>query len=153
MGSIQIIEDLKSKAPTLLQLVTSVVSVNDHRNTSKVGNSHHPGICAAFAVLLKERNREMCGLQSIVSVLMYACYVQVLRGTTWISSVGCVTYEETTQDRCYIMLSDVKLLLLNSCTLVVTSPCWTTQSFLPSIGDVGENKENNIVTIIGIESI
>ena len=47
----------------------------------------------------------------------------------------------------------VKLLLLNSCTLVVTSPCWTTQSFLPSIvSDVGENKENNIVTIIGIES-
>ena len=85
MGRIQIIEDLKSKAPTLLQLVTSVVSVNDHRNTSKVGNSHHPGICAAFAVLLKERNREMCGLQSIVSVLMYV-------NATYSSSVSIDIY-------------------------------------------------------------
>ena len=70
------IEELKSKAPTLLQLMTSVVSVNDHRNTSKVGNSHHPGICAVIAILLKERSREMCGLQSTVSVLMYPCHCE-----------------------------------------------------------------------------
>ena len=66
-------DQLKSRAPKLFQLLTSVVSVNNHRNISKVGASHHPGICAAVAVLLKERSREMCGLQSIVSVLMYSC--------------------------------------------------------------------------------
>ena len=67
-------EELQSKAPTLLHLLTTIVTFNDHRNVSKVGVSHHPGICAAVAVLLKERSREMCAIQSIVSVLMYTCH-------------------------------------------------------------------------------
>ena len=67
-------EELQSKAPTLLHLLTTIVTFNDHRNVSKIGVSHHPGICAAVAVLLKERSREMCAIQSIVSVLMYTCH-------------------------------------------------------------------------------
>ena len=73
------IEELQSKAPLLLQVFTSVVSAHDHHNTNKVGSVHYPGICAAIAILLKERSREMCGLQSIVSALMYSghCEKQV----------------------------------------------------------------------------
>ena len=70
------IEELQSKAPLLLQAFTSVVSVYDHRNTVKVGSVHYRGICAAIAVLLKERSREMCGLQSLVSVLMYSVHCE-----------------------------------------------------------------------------
>ena len=42
----------------------------------KVGSSHNPGICCAAADLLKERNREMCGLQSLVSLLMFSCHAK-----------------------------------------------------------------------------
>ncbi len=42
----------------------------------KVGEAHFPGICSAAAILLKERNREMCGLQSLVSLLMYSCHAE-----------------------------------------------------------------------------
>ena len=74
--------ELESKAPTLLHILVALVSFSDLRNISKVGTSHHPSICAAVAVLLKERNREMCGLQSLVSVLLYSCHCekQVCRG-------------------------------------------------------------------------
>lgn len=57
------VSELKSKAPTLLNILLTLVSFNDRRNTTKVGAAHHPGVCAAVAVLLKERSREMCGLQ------------------------------------------------------------------------------------------
>lgn len=72
----EFIEELQCKAPTLLQILTTIVSFNDHRNTTKVGSSHHPGIIAAVAVLLKERSREMVGVQSIVSVMMYSCHCE-----------------------------------------------------------------------------
>ena len=68
-----LIEELEVKAPTLL---TNITSFSDHRNQTKSGPSHHPGICAAVGVLLKERNREMCGPQSIVSLLMYLCHCE-----------------------------------------------------------------------------
>ena len=70
------IEELQQKAPLLFTLLHSIVSRNDHRNTVKVANIHYPGICSAAAVLLKERNREMCGLQSLVSLLMYSCHAE-----------------------------------------------------------------------------
>ena len=49
---------------------------NDHRNIIKVGAAHYPGICCAAAILLKERNHEMCGLQSLVSLIMYTCHAE-----------------------------------------------------------------------------
>ena len=57
-----------------LNLFTTITSFNDHRNKIKAGDFHLPGICSAVAVLIKERNREMCGLQSVISLLMYACH-------------------------------------------------------------------------------
>ncbi len=73
---VEFIAELGSKAPILLQSIFFLVSVNDTRNTTKVGAVHFPGICATVAVLLKERCREMCGVQSLVSVLMYACHCE-----------------------------------------------------------------------------
>lgn len=55
-------DDLKSKAPTIFKIFSLVVSHNDHRNEFKKGAScHMPSICMAIAILLKERNREICG--------------------------------------------------------------------------------------------
>lgn len=65
------IKELEIKAPTLMNIFTSIVSFSDHRNKTKAGSGHHPGICTALAILLKERNREMCGIQSLVSMMMY----------------------------------------------------------------------------------
>ena len=70
------IDELQSKAPTMLRLFTTIASFHHHRNKIKTGASHYPGICSAVAVLLKERSREMCGLQSIISALMYACHCE-----------------------------------------------------------------------------
>ena len=68
--------ELESDAPLLLQILVCLVARNDGRNKNKVGGAHHPGICSAVAVMLKERNREMCGLQSLLSLLMYSCHCE-----------------------------------------------------------------------------
>ena len=73
---LELIAELGSKAPTLLQTLLFLVSANDARNTTKVGAVHFPGICAVVAVILKERCREMCGVQSLISVLMYGCHCE-----------------------------------------------------------------------------
>ncbi len=67
---------LKSKAPTLYKIASIIVSHSDKRNEMKKGEQHMPGICMAVATLLKERNREMCGIQSIISVALFASQVQ-----------------------------------------------------------------------------
>jgi len=70
---------VKVKAPVLFQLLVTAVSHNDHRNTHKQGCHHYPGICMAAAVLLKERNRvnrEMCGVQTMLSLVMFNAHVQ-----------------------------------------------------------------------------
>ena len=66
------IDDLQIRAPLVLDTLTSK---SDQRNI-KVGAARYPGICCAAAVILKERNREMCGLQSLVSLLMHACHCE-----------------------------------------------------------------------------
>lgn len=68
--------ELDSKAPKLLLALLTIVSPRDDKNAIKVGSSHFPGLCTAIAVLLKERNREMCGIQSLVSALMYSCHCE-----------------------------------------------------------------------------
>ena len=70
------INDLRSKAPTIFQIFSTIVSHNDHRNASKKGAMHNPSICMAAATLLKERNREMCGVQSVISIALYMSRVQ-----------------------------------------------------------------------------
>lgn len=70
------IEELKTTAPLLLQMLTTMVGKNDARNMQKRDTAHYPGICFAVAVILKERSREMCGLQSLVSLLLMASGVE-----------------------------------------------------------------------------
>lgn len=69
------VEDLKNKAPTFFQILSTIASHGDHRNKAKVGDAHNPGICMAAAVILKERNREMNGVQSILSLLLFTSHV------------------------------------------------------------------------------
>ena len=69
------VEDLQNKAPTFFQLLSIIASHGDHRNKTKVGDTHNPGICMAAAVILKERNREMNGVQSILSLLLFTSHV------------------------------------------------------------------------------
>lgn len=68
--------ELEHDAPLLLRILGCVAARNDRRNTCKVGAAHHPGICTAIAVILKERNRQMCGIQSLLSLLMYSCHCE-----------------------------------------------------------------------------
>ena len=70
------IEDLSLRAPTLLSLLSSIVSHSDHRNEKKIESAHYPGICMTTAVLLKERNREMCGVQSLISLILYSSHAE-----------------------------------------------------------------------------
>ena len=71
-----LVTELESRAPLLFKALSSIAAHNDHQNKSKVGATHHPGICMAAAVILKERNREMCGVQSVLSLLMYSCHCE-----------------------------------------------------------------------------
>ena len=73
---VDMVTDLKVKAPLFFTLLDSITSRNNHRNIVIVGVAHYPGICTAAAILLKERNREMCGLQSMVSLLLYSCHAE-----------------------------------------------------------------------------
>ena len=72
----QMIEELESRAPLLLRIFDCLVTRNDHRNKCKIGVAHYPGICTAIAIILKERCRDMCGLQSLVSLLLYSCHCE-----------------------------------------------------------------------------
>lgn len=69
-------QDVKNKAPTLYNIFSVLVGHNDHRNSVKKGDQHMPSICMSIATLLKERNREMCGVQSAISVALFASHVQ-----------------------------------------------------------------------------
>ena len=64
------IKELETKCPILYQILETVVSHSDRRNSQKKGEAHHPGICMVAAVLLKERNREMVGVQSLLSLVL-----------------------------------------------------------------------------------
>ena len=70
------IDDLTQRAPTLLSLLSTIVSHTDHRNEKKTASAHDPGICMTTAVLLKERNREMCGVQSLISLILYSSHAE-----------------------------------------------------------------------------
>lgn len=83
----RLMSDLRTHAPLLLQILTSIVSTNDHRNKNKAGAAHYPGICMATAVILKERNREMCGIQSLVSLLLFSTHVEKKVCYTVIASI------------------------------------------------------------------
>lgn len=72
----ELVSELEARAPLLFRALSTIVSRNDRRNQSKVGAAHFPGICMAAAVVLKERNKEMRGAQSLISLLMYSCHCE-----------------------------------------------------------------------------
>ena len=69
-------EELQTKCPTLLQLLWAIVSRSDHRNRVKQGEQHYPGMCVAVAILLKERNKHMSGIQTLLSMVLYSSRVR-----------------------------------------------------------------------------
>ncbi len=72
----QCIAELQSKCPTLYQVLWAIVSRSDKRNRVKKGDHYFPGMCVATAVLLKERNKHMIGIQTILSLILYSSRVQ-----------------------------------------------------------------------------
>ena len=73
---INFMDELETKAPTLLQILRTVTSHNDHRNKQKCGIAHHPGICMAVAVILNERSQKMSGIQSLLSMILFASHAE-----------------------------------------------------------------------------
>ncbi len=71
-----LVQELETVCPLLLKILTTVAVRRDPRSKTKADSSHFPGMCTAAAVLLKERNRRMCGIQSVVSLLMYSCHCE-----------------------------------------------------------------------------
>ncbi len=71
----QAVSELQRKSPILLKLIQTIVGHSDYRNLHKRGESHYPGMCMATAILLKERNTRMCGIQSFLS-LVYTVQLQ-----------------------------------------------------------------------------
>ena len=72
------ITELQTKSPLSYAILFSIASRSDKRNICKVGSAHFPGLCMAAAVILKERNRVMCGVQSLLSLLhvLYSCHCE-----------------------------------------------------------------------------
>ena len=68
--------ELEQRCPILFRLLTYIVSHTDHRNAIKRGEKHYPGICMATAILLKERNREMTGIQAFLSLVLFSSRVE-----------------------------------------------------------------------------
>ena len=62
---------LQEKAPLLWQLLLSIATFNDHRAKGKAEDSHFSRIVVAAAIILKERSREMIGVQSMLSLLLF----------------------------------------------------------------------------------
>ena len=70
------ITELETKAPTLYHILSSAVTHSLKRNKHKKGERQFPGLCTAVAILLKERNRVMCGVQSYLSSALFSTHLQ-----------------------------------------------------------------------------
>lgn len=71
-----LVSELTNKAPTLWKLLSTLVGHSDKRNQLKHGTLHHPAICMAVAMVLKERNKNMTGLQTLISLVLFKYRVQ-----------------------------------------------------------------------------
>ena len=70
------IDELQTCAPILLKIFQVITSHSDSRNENKVGNAHFPAVCMAIGILLKERNQHMCGVQKMLSLLLFKSGVE-----------------------------------------------------------------------------
>ena len=61
----ELINEPRSNSPLLMKVLTFVAVRNDHRNKKKFDSAHYPGIATAAAVLLKERNCHVSGVQCL----------------------------------------------------------------------------------------
>ena len=68
------VDEMQSKSPTLLWLLMHLVSHSDCRNDAKQGDHHYPVVFMSAAVILKERNREMVGLPTYISLLLFSSH-------------------------------------------------------------------------------
>ena len=91
-----VIDELENKAPTLLHVLITIASRSDHRNSKKLGNAHYPGIIMSAAVILKERNREMVGIQSLMSLLLFNSRVEKQVRSFYHTICLCITDFTTT---------------------------------------------------------
>ena len=75
----EFMDELESNSPLLLKVLSTVAIRSDPRYKNTPKSEKYPGIVTAAAVLLKQRNREMCGIPSLISLLMYSghCEKQV----------------------------------------------------------------------------
>lgn len=71
-----LISDLQSEAPVLFKLLTCVVSHSDKGNAHKHRIVHYPAISMAVATVLKERNKNMIGMQILLSLLLFKSCAQ-----------------------------------------------------------------------------
>ena len=71
-----LIEEIKQHAPLLLKIFTTIVTHLDKRKMTSIDGRHDGGIVMALAILLKDRNREMVGMQTVVSLLLFPSRVQ-----------------------------------------------------------------------------
>ncbi len=72
----QAMTELETKAPILYNLLCTVVIHSSRRNKHKKGERQFPGLCTIVAILLKERNRNMCGIQSYISTALFSSHIQ-----------------------------------------------------------------------------
>lgn len=84
------IRELEQKCLILFRLFTHIVNHTDHRNANKRGERHYPGICMATAVLLKERNQEMSGMQAFLSLVLFSSRVEKVCMYMYVCMCACV---------------------------------------------------------------
>ncbi|KAL5509486.1 hypothetical protein EMCRGX_G004873 [Ephydatia muelleri] len=68
------ISKIRTKAPTLFSIMNNCVVTrrSASKNKHKKGDAQYPGWCTAVAILLNERSRVMCGVQSYVSSVLFS---------------------------------------------------------------------------------
>ena len=84
--------ELGRESSNLLRLLPKIVGKSDHRSQDKHGDKHHPGICMAIATLLKERNQEMCDIQTMISLVPLTSRVQKQVNTVYTNNVMHTKY-------------------------------------------------------------
>ncbi len=63
---------MQVKSPSI---VSKIVSHGDKRNSRQLKH-HFAGVCMATAILLKERNKDMTGIQTLIFLLLFTSNIQ-----------------------------------------------------------------------------
>ena len=71
-----VLTSLQQGPSFVVESLRNIACHSDHHNNKYVGSAHYPRIIMAAAVILKERNREWVGVQSLISLLLFSSRVQ-----------------------------------------------------------------------------